>query len=38
MFYDSFGANSSLYALGQVVSGGELIRQMSGTVLVEAAE
>ena len=37
MFYDSFGTNASLYALGQAVSGGELIGGMSGTITVEAA-
>ena len=37
LFYDSFGANGSLYALGQAVSGGELIGRMSGTVTVEIA-
>ena len=38
MFYDSFGANGSLYELGEVVSGEELISGMSGTVTVEAAQ
>ncbi len=38
MFYDSFGANGSLYKLGEVVSGEELISGMSGTVTVEAAQ
>lgn len=38
MFYDSFGANSSLYALGQAVFGADLIGQMSGTITIDAAE
>lgn len=38
MFYDDYNENPSLYELGQVVSGGELISQMSGTVTVEIAE
>ncbi len=38
MFYDSFRANSSLYALGQAVSGTDLIGQMSGTITIDAAE
>ena len=38
MFYDGFGTNGSLYALGQAVSGEEWIGQMSGTVTVEMAE
>lgn len=38
MFYDRFSANPSLYELGQVVSGGELIGRMSGTVTIEPVE
>ena len=38
MFYDGFGTNGSLYALGQAVSGEAWIGQMSGTVTVEMAE
>ena len=38
MFYDGFGTNGSLYALGQAVSGEAWIGQISGTVTVEMAE
>ena len=38
MFYDSFGANSSLYALGQAMSGADLVGQMSGTITIDAVE
>lgn len=38
LFYDSFGRNSSLYALGQVVSGGELVGELSGTVTIAPVE
>ena len=37
MFYGSFGANGSLYALGEAVSGGELIGRLSGSITIEAA-
>ncbi|MFW9912348.1 MAG: cyclophilin-like fold protein [Candidatus Thorarchaeota archaeon] len=32
IFYDSFGSASGLYELGNVISGGEHIRNMSGTI------
>ncbi len=38
LFYDRFGANASLYELGQAVSGADRIGQMSGTITVEPAE
>ena len=37
MFYGSYSRNSSLYELGQAVSGEELIEQMSGTITIDAA-
>ena len=36
MFYGDYNQNSSLYELGQIVSGGELVSQMSGTITVTA--
>lgn len=38
MFYGDYRPNSSLYELGQVVSGGELVGQMTGTVTIEAVQ
>lgn len=38
MFYRDFSSNSSLYRLGQAVSGGELIGELSGTITVEKVE
>ena len=38
LFYDSFSANGSLFALGEVVSGAEDISQMTGTITVEVVE
>ena len=38
LFYDSFSANSSLFELGEAVSGAEDIGQMSGTITVETVE
>lgn len=38
LFYDSFSANGSLFALGEAVSGAENIGQMSGTITVETVE
>lgn len=35
MFYGDFGSTSGLYELGQVVSGSELISELSGTIQVE---
>ncbi|MFW9771461.1 MAG: cyclophilin-like fold protein, partial [Candidatus Thorarchaeota archaeon] len=32
LFYDSFGYASGLYELGNVISGGEHIKNMSGTI------
>ena len=37
-FYGSYNENPSLFELGQVVSGGELVSGMSGTITIEAAE
>ena len=38
MFYDSFSANSSLFELGEAVSGAEDISQMTGIITVETVE
>lgn len=38
LFYDSFSANSSLFELGEAVSGAEDISQMTGTITVETVE
>ncbi len=38
MFFDDYNPNPSLYELGQAVSGGELISEISGTVTITAAE
>lgn len=35
-FYGDYNENPSLFELGQVVSGGELISEMSGTITIEA--
>jgi len=35
MFYDSFGSASGLYELGNVISGGEHIKDMSGTIQIK---
>jgi len=35
MFYDRFGSAGGLYELGNVVSGGEYIKNMSGSILIE---
>ena len=35
MFYDEYSENSSLYELGQAVSGGELVGQLSGTIMID---
>ncbi len=35
MFYDSFGSASGLYELGNVISGGEHIKNMSGTIKIK---
>jgi hypothetical protein len=37
MFYGRFGGASGLYTLGNAVSGGEFIREMSGTIKIEKA-
>ncbi len=37
-FYGSYNKNSSLFELGQVLSGGELISEMAGTITIEAVE
>ena len=38
LFYDEYSANSSLYELGRIVSGGELVSGFSGEITVEAVE
>lgn len=38
MFYGDYSENPSLYELGRVVSGGEHVEEMSGTVTVDKAE
>jgi len=38
MFYKDFGRAGGLYALGQVVSGGKHIKNMSGTVQIEKSD
>lgn len=37
-FYGDYRENPSLFELGQVLSGSELIREMSGTIRIEALE
>lgn len=36
MFYGSFGSNGSLFELGEAVSGGEFISELSGTIEIHA--
>lgn len=38
LFYGAYNENPSLFELGQVVSGGELVSEMSGTITVERLE
>lgn len=38
MFCDDYSANGSLLELGQVVSEEELIREMSGTIVIDVAD
>ena len=38
MFYGDYNENSSLFELGQIVSGEELVAQMSGTITITAAD
>lgn len=38
MFYDEFGPSGDLYGLGQVVSGAEWIKELSGSISVEGIE
>lgn len=38
MFYDHFGKGSSLYALGEVISGKDDIEKLTGTITVTAVE
>ena len=38
MFYDDYNENPSLFELGQVVSGGELVAQMAGTITIDVVE
>lgn len=38
MFYGDYSGNSSLFELGRVISGGELISLMTGTVVVDIAD
>ena len=35
MFFDRFGSASGLYELGNVISGGEYIKNMSGTIHIK---
>ena len=35
LFYDSFGSASGLYELGNVISGGEHIKNISGTIQIK---
>jgi hypothetical protein len=37
MFYGSFGSAAGLYELGRIISGGEHIRGLSGTIRIEKA-
>ena len=37
-FYGDYNENPSLFELGQILSGGELISEMSGTITIEAVE
>ena len=36
IFYDDFHANNDLYELGHVISGGDIVSELSGTVTIEA--
>lgn len=38
MFYGDFGSASGLYELGHVISGGEYIKDMSGTVEIKKTD
>ncbi|HIQ99131.1 MAG TPA: hypothetical protein IAB23_05580 [Candidatus Scybalocola faecavium] len=38
MFYGDYSQNPSLYELGHVVSGGELVSEMAGTITISAAD
>ena len=38
MFYGEYNENPSLYELGHVVSGEELIPDLSGSVIIEATD
>lgn len=38
MFYSDYTPNPSLYELGQVVSGGELVSEMTGLIVIDSAE
>ena len=38
LFYDDYSENPSLFALGQAISGADLISQMSGTITIEKVE
>ena len=38
LFYGDYNENPSLYELGQVVSGGDLVSEMSGTITVAVVE
>lgn len=37
-FYGDYNENPGLFELGQVVSGGDLISRMSGTIIIEAVQ
>ena len=38
MFYGDYNVNSALYELGRIVSGGELVSQMSGVITIDTME
>lgn len=38
MFYDNYSVNDSLFELGQALSGGEQIGEMSGTIVIDIAD
>lgn len=35
IFYDDFRANNDLYELGHIISGGDIVSELSGTVTIE---
>ena len=38
LFYGDFNSNDSLYELGRILSGGEWIREISGTITIDKME